>query len=692
MVKKNDLLIEIGLEELPHEFVLNGVNNLSNSIVESLKRERIDWLDIKSFSTPRRIALLIKDVNILQSDCNEEKRGPSLEKAFTGDKKPTKALLGFLRSNNVKIEDTVVRSTGNGRYVFLIREVKGKKTIAILPEILKKSVSSLNFPKSMKWEESSFMFARPIRWILFLFGSDVIQLKIADVESSNYTFGHRAYSQGKIFLKTPSDYEEKLLNAFVIPDREARKNRLINQIKAIVKRKGLKVPDGAVQLYDTNTDLTELPAAVLCRFDKHYLELPQEVLTSEMIEHQKYFPLVWRTDGKLSNYFIAVSNIKDNTKTRYGYENVLKARLDDGEFFYNEDKKKDFSKYLNNLEGILFHKGLGSMFDKVNRIKKISLMISDLLLLKKDVRKNIEETVNLCKNDLATLMVQEFPNLQGIMGYYHAIGEGYSENVALGIKEHYYPRYANDQLPLTIEGAVVGIADRLDTIVSIFSIGLKPKGSKDPFGLRRAVLAIIRVIIGLRLNLSIKELIDSISSLYSFQNDRVMIKEMEDFFKNRIKTIFGDMGFSYDEIDASLSNVLIDIYEAYRRVAALHEIRGERGFNDLLVSFKRMSNIVKDEKDYVFSEDLLKEDDEIVLYQYFSNTRGKIVDNIKNKQYKEVYRILSTFKPYVDNFFDNVLVMEENLSLRRNRIRLLKDINGIFSGVIDFSRIVVPGE
>jgi len=692
MYKKRDLLIEIGLEELPHEFICNAINELKTKITESLKEERIEYSNIRHFSTPRRLGLLINEVSIVQNDCDEERRGPSFAKAFYEDGKPTKALLGFVKTNHVNIKDTVVKEVNNGKYVFLVRKLKGKNTVEILPEILKHCLTSFNFLKSMKWEKSSFMFARPIRWLLFIFGKDIIPFRIADIESSNVTYGHRTYFHNKIILKNPADYEEKLLNASVIVDRDKRRYLIENQIKDIINEKPLEVPEEAMALYDVNTDLTEYPVPVLCEFNKHFLELPPEVLTSEMIENQKYFPLLWKANKKLSNYFIVVSNIKDNSKTKSGYERVLRARLDDGKFFYEEDKKATLLTRLNDLKKVLFHEKLGSMYERVGRIKEISLRLSDLLSLDEKTRSNIEETALLCKNDLTTLMIHEFPGLQGIMGYYYAIASGYSEDIAIGIKEHYYPRYANDRLPSRIEGTVVGIADRLDIIISMFSIGLKPKGSKDPFGLRRKVLAIIRIIIAQKLNFSMRALVENVASLYSIKNKIDLIAEIEDFFKNRIKTIFADMGFSYDEIEASLTNVLNDIYEGYKRVEALHKIRGKENFNDLLISFKRMSNIVKNEKNYEFSEKRLKENEEIELYEYFSSVKEKILENIKLKDYKEVYKILSTFKPYVDNFFDNVLVIDENLSLRGNRISLLRYIINVFSDIIDFSKIVLPQE
>jgi len=522
----------------------------------------------------------------------------------------------------------------------------------------------------------------------------VIPYRVAGVRSGRETYGHRAYQPEAVILSHPAGYEEKLLASSVIADRGRRKENIKGQVAELCgsRSRELEVPEVALKLYELNTDLTELPIAVLCEFDEVFLDLPAEVLTSEMIEHQHYFPLVYKDTKKLSHYFIVISNIRDNSESIYGYKRVLRARLDDGKFFYNEDKKQDLRSLLSKLQKVTFHEKLGSMYQKVERIGKISEALGSLLCLDEGVILSVDEVVHLCKNDLSTLMVAEFPHLQGIMGFYYALSSGHRENIAVGIKEHYFPRFSNDVLPLNIEGAVVGMADRLDTIVGIFSIGLRPKGSKDPFGLRRKVLAIIRIVINLHLHFSFSSLLSDILPLYTLNNEPETCREIETFFINRIKSIFNEMGFSYDEIDASLAGLLDDVYESYRRVFALHELRGNKDFDDLLISFKRMSNITKGEKTCGFSEDLLREVHEKELYRHFMTVKENILKSIECKEYGEVYRILSTFKPFVDNFFDHVLVMDKNRSLRKNRIGLLNKIINIFSDIIDFSRIVQSGE
>ncbi len=693
MKEKSDLVVELGLEELPHSFIAEAIEEFSQYFMEFLRKERIEFGKVKEYSTPRRLAIIINDVRCRQEDYREEKRGPSYDRAFSADGKPTKALLGFLKSNRIDIKNTVVKESGGGRYVFLLRKIKGKNTQRLLSAVLDKTIASMNFPKSMRWESSGLFFARPIRWVLLLFGNDTVPYRIADIESSRYTYGHRVYGNEKILLQNPSEYEQKLYDASVVADRESRRALIKDQIHEIIGKKGLQVPQEAEVLFDINTDLTELPHSVLCKFDESFLDLPPEVLTSEMIEHQYYFPLIKKKDNKLSRFFIVVSNIEDNSESVYCYQSVLHARLNDGRFFYNEDKKRDFSGYQGKLKRVTFHERLGTMYEKVERITKISEVISEILSLDKATKKRINDVASICKNDLTTLMVHEFPNLQGIMGYYYSLAYGYSHDVALGVKEHYYPRFASDILPSKIEGAVVGIADRLDTIIGIFSIGIKPKGSKDPFALRRKVLAIIRIIISLKMNFSMQSLIRRLGPLYIKNGETTHVThDIDSFFKTRIKTIFADMGFSYDEIDASLEGVLDDIYEAYRRVQALHDVRKNRDFEDLLISFKRMGNIIRDEKDFSFKEELLQEKEEKALYRYFISIKDSISTNIEVKNYQKVYQILSTFKPSVDDFFNNVLVMDENLTLRANRLGLLNGIINVFSDVIDFSKIVSTSE
>jgi glycyl-tRNA synthetase beta chain len=686
-----DLLVEIGVEELPHAVCKSAINDFRNSFTAILKEERVGFGRVKEFATPRRISISINEVHEIQSDLEEERRGPSYEKAYVNGK-PTQALTGFLKGNDIGEKELILKETDNGKYVFALKAVKGKETSLVLPQILHRALTSLRFLKVMRWEDSGFTFARPIRWILFLFGDEVLPFEVAGAVASRYTYGHRAYSDAKIELKNPLEYEEKLISASVIPDREMRKKKIKKQVDTLCSAEGLEIPETGSQLYDVNADLTELPLAVLCQFDKHFLDLPNEVLTSEMIEHQHYFPLIDKKSKNLSNFFIVVSNIKDNVRSVSGYQRVLHARLDDGKFFFNEDKKKKLRSYLDKLRTVIFHEKLGSMYQKVERIAALSTILSERLSLNTDEKRSIEDVAWLCKNDLTTLMIGEFPHLQGTMGYYYALSSGYPEKVALGVREHYYPRFANDLLPSSIEGAVVGIADRLDTIIGIFSIGLKPKGSKDPFALRRKVLAIIRIIIGLNLHISMRALIDGALKLFRVDDVVSVKRDLELFFQNRIRSIFAEMGFAYDEIDASILGVLDNTYEAYRRVEALHNLRGDKNFEALLISFKRMSNITKNEKDFEFSESLLREEEELTLYAHFQEVRESVIRNIEEKNYREIYRFLSSFKPVVDNFFDHVLVMENNLKLRRNRLGLLKSVTDLFSGIIDFTKIVQPGE
>jgi glycyl-tRNA synthetase beta chain len=689
-MSQRDLLVEIGIEENPHSFIQNAMSEFRALFTKGLAEKKISFGTIREFSTPRRMALYYSDVAVTQSDYIEEKRGPSVDKAYLPDGKPSKALLGFLKGNGIGLEDTQIRTAGNREYVFLKRKIKGRDTAFLLPGVLDSTLRSISFPKTMRWEESGFLFARPIRWILFLFGTDVIEFQIAHVKSAHRTYGHRSYTDTYLTVTEPSEYEHTLREHNVIADRNKRKLRLTEQIEELAGKKDLSVPDIAGGLYDVNTDLTEYPNAVLCAFDSEFLVLPQEVLTSEMIEHQHYFPLTERETGKITHFFIAVSNIENHSKTVNGYQKVLRARLDDGRFFFTEDKKNPFSEYTRRLKPVTFHEKLGSMYEKVGRIKDICSVLAGMLSVSEKTQKEILLTAELCKNDLVSLMVNEFPNLQGIMGYYYAKESGFPETVSMGIREHYLPRFAADSLPEGIHGALVGIADRLDTILGIFSIGLKPKGSKDPFALRRNVFAIVRIILSLKLNFSMKRLIDETTDLYSSKH--LNTEEVEGFFQDRIRSIFTEMNFSYDEIDASLSNVLDDVYEAYRRVDALHEFRKNPDFEDLLVSFKRMWNIIKDETVFSFSQELLSEDEERELFRYFTEIRESVQQNVKVKNYREVYSILSSFKPSVDKFFDHVLVMDENPAVRKNRIGLLRTIIEVFSEIIDISKIVSSGD
>jgi glycyl-tRNA synthetase beta chain len=698
-----DLLVEVGVEELPHAVIDSTITTFAKAFEAGLKENQIGFGHVKTFSTPRRMGLLVHDLNEKQDDYREEKRGPSVAKAYLPDGKPSSALFGFLRGNNAQIGEIVETETDAGRYVFLVREISGVPTVDLIPDILHRSLQALSFPKTMRWNPTQAHFARPIRWILLLFGSEVIGFSTAGVESARTTFGHRAYSADPLRIESPNEYEQTLLKTRVVADRDKRIVLIRDKVSALAENEGLRVVEEAGHLFAENADLTEYPNAVLCSFHEDFLELPREVLISEMIEHQHYFPLETAAregdEADISARFIAVSNIENNDRTRQGYERVLNARLNDGKFFFDEDRKHNFGDLLERLRKVLFHVKIGTMHQKVERIAKLGGIIARELDLTDKQHRDIEQVALLCKNDLTTLMVNEFPHLQGVMGYYYALSSGYERSVALGVREHYLPRFSADRLPSGTEGAVVGIADRLDTLLGIFSIGLKPKGSKDPFALRRSVLAVIRIIIHLQLHLPFQELLHS--GLELFEGDAPdTAEEVENFFVTRVRTIFVEMGFRHDEIEASLGNILDDPYEAYRRVEALHSMRGDRDFEDLLVSFKRMSNIIRDydaaqvdeEVPRSISEDLLLQEQERELYDFFVSVRGEVEESIESRDYSRVYRVLSTLKPYVDRFFDHVLVMDEDKKLRGNRILLLSTIAGTFARIIDFSKIVQPGE
>jgi glycyl-tRNA synthetase beta chain len=688
MVKREDLLVEIGVEELPHSFIPAAAAAFRDRFTGFLRSQKIDFGESMLFSTPRRMALFIRSVAARQEDHLEERKGPSAETAWTPDGKPSRALEGFLKSCSASLSDITVRAVDGREYVFFSREIEGSATSSLLPDILQQTLGAIGFPKNMKWEESGFRFARPIRWIVFIFGLQTVPFTLAGVSSSNHTVGHRSYGGRKLVVKSPGDYEAVLREGSVVADRIRRKRDMEELISGICERHGLRVSGAAQALPDMNTDLTEYPHAVLCEFDRSFLSLPEEVLTSEMVEHQFYFPLDERETGRLSNRFIAISNIEDNEKSRAGYERVLRARLDDGRFFFNEDRKKSFDHYGETLRSVTFHEKLGSMHDKVERVIRLSEKLGEQLRLPAEKVRNVAQTARLCKNDLVTLMVGEFPALQGVMGSYYALEAGYPEEVALGIREHYYPRYSTDQLPTQLEGAVVGIADRLDTVLGIFSIGLKPTGSRDPFALRRKLFGIVRVIISRELNFSMRGLIEDVAALYEREGAAVAFDELYGFFLERIRSIFTELGFAYDEINASLGLALEDIYEAYRRVEALHRYRSRSDFQDMLTSFRRMGNILRESEVHAFSRELLVEPAELDLHRYFSDVQGEIAEGIRTKNYDRVYAILSSFKPYVDRFFDTVLVMDEDPAIRGNRIALLKSIVDVFSDIIDISKIV----
>ncbi len=685
-----DVLLEIGVEEIPHEVITGALEQLKAKSIEILEKEKIKCKDIRVYGTPRRLAVLVSGVESKTRETIVERKGPSFKASFDEGGKPTKSLLGFLESNKAQLEDIEKKEISGSTYAVLSKKEGVLDTQSILPEILKNIILSLSFPKSMKWGSGDLRFVRPVRWILSLYGGEIIPFKINGIDSSGKTYGHRFLSNGKAFhVKQPGNYLEVLREHFVIADPEERKSVILGQIeKESGKLRARPVLDG--ELLDTLTQLTEYPYTAVGKFEEDFLKLPKEVLISEMIDHQKYIPLL---DGnnELINKFLIITNMPVSGDIIYGNERVIMARFSDGKFFFDEDRNIKLEEYLPKLSEVSFAKGLGTLADKTERLRTISLEISDMIGYA-DYLKNADRTALLCKADLVTGMVHEFTELQGIIGYYYALASMENINVAISIREHYLPKFSGDSLPSLPEGILVSLADRFDNLFALYSRGNFVGGSKDPFALRRQTLGIIRILIEKKIHLDIRVLFDKLLPLYegflTVNRDEFRDK-INDFLTSRIKTVLKEYGFSYDEIEAGISGYVSDLYDAYLRLEAIHIARKSDNFINLAIAFKRVKNIIKGQKAGKLDKGLFREEAEKELHSALVKEGKIFLETLSNGDYKQCVSILTSFRPVVDKFFDKVLVMDKDMTLKNNRIALLTQIDDLFMKMIDFEKIVV---
>lgn len=525
------LLFEIGTEEIPARFMSGAFEYMETFIQDKFKEYRIDFEKVRATGTPRRLVLFVEGVAEKQRDLEEEVIGPPAKVAFDATGKVTKAGEGFARAQGVSIEDLKVKQTPKGEYVYVVKKEKGKPTKELLPDILKEMVLKFPWPKSMRWGKRKIRFARPIHWFLALLDNEVIELNISDIPSGNVTYGHRFLSPKPKQVNSPQDYPEIMKNSYVVFDHEERMAMIKDQIQQEATKVG-GVPDEDPDLLHEVTFLVEYPVSTTGKFDKKYLDLPQEVLTTTMKSHQRYFP-VFNRKGEILPYFIVVNNIitDDMDLITRGNERVLKARLADAKFFYDEDKKTPLMEMLEKLKNVVFQEKLGTSYEKVMRFREIANKLAEKLAPEK--KEKVDRCALLCKADLESQMVNEFDELQGVMGREYAYAQGEDPEVAEGIFEHYLPRFSGDNLPTTDTGAIVGIADRIDTIVGCFGIGLTPTGSEDPYGLRRDALGIIQVILHKGYRISLSELIDQALDLLQDKVEKApdeVKKEVLNFF------------------------------------------------------------------------------------------------------------------------------------------------------------------
>ncbi|MFP2931267.1 glycine--tRNA ligase subunit beta [Pyxidicoccus sp. 3LG] len=692
-----DLLLEVGAEEIPASFIGPALEDLRRVLTERMAEARLKHGEVRVFGTPRRLAVWVKGVADSGEDVVKEVLGPSAKAAFDAQGKPTKAAEKFAEGLKLSVDTLGRTTTAKGEYLSARVEEKGRPAADILQDALHTAVHSINFRKSMRWADVDVAFARPVQWLVALLGGDVLSVVFGDVKSGRTTYGHRFLSPGAIELKSPGDYEAALEKAHVVADVAKRRALLVERLAAAAKQAGGQLLDDAA-LVDQVTNLVEQPSPVVGTFEARHLDLPPEVLVQEMKSHQRYFSLL-DGEGKLLPRFIAVSNtpVRDEQLSLRGYQRVLASRLADGRFFFDEDRKTPLIDRVEKLGRVVWQGQLGTYLEKVERFRTLAVWLAGQAG-RAGEGATIERAATLAKADLVTGMVGEFPELQGVMGREYAKASGEPDAVALAIYEHYLPRGAEEALPTQDAGAFIGLADRLDSLCGIFAIGKAPSGAADPFALRRACIAIIRLVLGRGYRFSLSAAVDEALRLLGPKIANVKRKAGEpapreqvlEFFRGRLKALWGEQHRT-DVVEAVLAAGFDDLVAARKRLEALSLLVGRADFQPLAAAFKRVVNIVekqgRDVKGGETNPQKLVDEPERHLHTAFTQARNTVAGLVKTDDFAGALREITGLKPAVDTFFDKVMVMAEDKELRENRIRLLTEIGALFNQVADFSKI-----
>ena len=684
-----ELLLEIGTEEIPAGFIPQALVDLETLAKKELEANRIDFNGTRTLGTPRRLVLVIESVSERQRDEETKKIGPSKQAAYDEKGNPTKAAIGFARGQSVPVESLTLVQTEKGEYVCAVRKESGKPTFELLSSILPRWFLSIPFQKSMRWADVPIRFVRPIHWILALFGGDVVPFEVGNIRSGNVTYGHRFMHSGPIPVKDFQSYLQKTREAFVIVDPVGRRKRIEEEMV----REGASVSGRVLKDEDLLNEvnfLVEYPVAFCGTFDHKFLSLPREILIHSMKEHQRYFPLV-DDHGVLLPHFVCISNIdpKNREVVVKGNEKVLKARLSDAAFFFEDDLKISLEKRVEQLKKVVFQAKLGTSYEKVMRFKQLALWMAERIDPK--LRESVERTSLLCKADLVTGMVGEFPKLQGIVGREYARLSGEKPEVAEAIYEHYLPGFAGDRLPSGPIGDIVSIADKMDTIVGCFGVGLMPTGTADPFGLRRQALGIIRIILEKKYALSLTGLIEESERQLKEKMERPgqqAKEEVLDFFRVRYQNFLLDKEYPFDVTDAVLSISFDELLDVQGRIDALRKARDLKDFESIVIAFKRAMNILKGAPPKrEIKSSLFVESAEQNLYQSFLKAKERIDHHLNEGDYPSTLLEMIQMKKPIDDFFDGVMVMVEDEAIRDNRLALLDAIGRLFLRIADFSKL-----
>ncbi len=684
-----EFYLEIGTEEIPAGYIGPALEAMAQQMVRFMDGHRIAHGKPHTTGTPRRLCLWIPDVAEKQEPTQTEIVGPPKSVAFDEAGNPTKAAEGFARNQGVSVSDLQIKSTPKGEYVCLIKEEAGFPTKDLLERMLPDFIAHIPFPKSMRWGGLSVTFARPVHWIVCLLGSEVVRFTYGDVESGDRSFGHRFMAPQWITVRSFEEHKKNLADLKVIVDLEERSRLILEGIREKAASVGGRVLED-VDLLAEVTNLVEYPYPLLGSFEEKYLALPPELLITVMKEHQRYFAVV-DSGGHLMPYFVTVTNTvpRNPDLVAAGNARVVRARLEDARFYYEEDQKVRLEDRAEELKEVVFHAKLGTSWEKVERFTALAEWLADRLC--PDKKETVRRAALLCKADLVSGMVGEFPELQGIMGRAYARLQGEPEEVAQAIYEHYLPNKAGGPLPEGMEGTVISIADKIDTIVGCFGVGLLPTGTADPFALRRQTLGIIRIVLEKGLRFSLPELIAQAIPLLKSkmtEPEETVTAGVLEFFKGRLHHhLVSQEGFAPDIVDAALAAGIDDLVDAVTRVRALAAFTERPDFESLAVAFKRVGNIIKDGEEGPVRPDLFQADAEKNLYAAYSETAKVVEDHLARGNYDEALSQIAGLREAIDAFFDQVLVMDKDEAIRKNRLALLTAIHHLFTQIEDFRKV-----
>jgi glycyl-tRNA synthetase beta chain len=684
----NDFIFELGCEELPSGAVWPLANEFSNQLLAALDKAQLHYGEVKLFATPRRLAIVIQDLQTEQESQTVTRRGPAAVAAYDQEGKPTPALLGFAKSCGVELDQLIRIQTDKGDWMVCETTNSGSQTKKLLPELVSQCIASLPIAKPMRWGNGEEEFARPVHWAIMIYGSELLDHYILGVKTSRQSKGHRFHHPQEITIESAQSYESQMRDSFVIADFAARRQMIKDQVQQLAAPYNATVimPE---ELVDEVTSIVEWPQALIANFEEEFLEVPAEALIASMQSHQKTFALK-NQQGKLLPHFITVANIVSTNPQQViqGNEKVMRARLSDAAFFFQQDKKQPLSQHIPAAEQVVFQARLGSLQDKARRVKEVMVHLSQSLNIPPQ---QAERAALLSKCDLLTGMVGEFPELQGLMGYYYALNDGEDSAVAQALNEQYMPRFAADNLPQSPLGMALSLAERIDTLVGIFAIGQKPSGVKDPFKLRRHALAVVRLLIATPAALNLTTLIDEAVKSYgdTLPEDKTLILELKPFILERLQSYYQGLGISVDLIHAVRVRQDEWIYDLDKRLNALKSFITMPEAVSLSAACKRVNNLLSQAKitSIEINEQLIEEGAEQSLYAHLNKVAQSIESLYAAEDYGSVLKQLASLKEPVDAFFDQVMVMVDDEQVKRNRLAILVRLQKLLQGVADISML-----